>query len=61
MGMSRSVALQQPGSGLMSVVPVATEGSADAQGLSVQPPETMLVSEGHVATKAIDLGGLCCN
>ena len=44
--------LQQPGSGVMSMALVTPEGSADVQG-SGQPPEAMLVSEGHVATIVI--------
>lgn len=52
MEISGSMTLQQPGSGVVSMALVTPEGFADAQG-SGQPPEIILVSEGHVATRAI--------
>ena len=47
--MSGSVTLEQPGSGLMSVAPAATEGHV----------ESMLLSKGHAVAKGhTDLSGL---
>ena len=47
--MSGFIAQQQSGSGLMSVAPVATRGCPE----SGQPAETMLVSRGIAAIRAI--------
>lgn len=48
---SWSMALQQPGSRVMSMVPVSTEGCTDAQ--SLVATETILMLDDHT-----DLGGL---
>ena len=55
--MSGSMALQWSGSGIMSIVRVTTEASADAQDLFSHM--TMLVPRGHAASRAILIWVAC--
>lgn len=59
--MSGSIALLQPGSILMSMASVTTEGFADDHGLSVLQPKPLLMSVDCAATKNHVYGrGLGC-